>query len=59
MLVEFVKQIGETAFGPTLVVGEQFDEGVENDELGVDAFDGCKETGQVLWEGEGTVAGGV
>src|SRR5262249_49439701 len=59
VLVEFFEQVRETAVGPALTVGECFDEGIDDDEFGVDAFNGFIEAWEILGKGEGTIAGGA
>jgi hypothetical protein len=56
MLIEVSKEMTQALVGPAAGVGEQIDERVENDETGVHAFNSFKETGQILGEGEGTIA---
>ena len=56
VLVEIGEEVTETLVGPALVAREEADEGVEDDEFGVDALDGLREEWEVLWEREGTIA---
>ncbi len=51
-MVEIGEQVAETLFGVTVVTREQMDEGIEDDEFGVDAFDSGEEVGEVFGDGE-------
>ena len=56
VLIEIGEQLTEALVGPAAGVGEQVDEGIEDDEMGVDAVDRFKEAGKIFWEGEGAMA---
>ena len=56
---QVIKEVSETIVGPAAVVGKEIDEGIKNDEAGVDAVDGFKEAGKIMRERKGTIAGGV
>jgi hypothetical protein len=57
-MVEIGEQVAETLFGVTVVTREQVDEGIEDDEAGVDTFDSGEEVGEVFGEGEDARFGG-
>ncbi len=57
-MVEIGEQVAETLFGITVVTREQMDEGIEDDEAGVDAFNGGKEVGEIFRDGEDACFGG-
>jgi hypothetical protein len=50
--VEIVEQMAEALVGSARSAGEEADEGVEDDEAGIDALDGLEEGRGILWEGE-------
>jgi hypothetical protein len=59
VLIEISEQTPQALVGPAAGVGEQVDEGVEDDEIGVDLVDCFKEEGKILWEREGAITGKV
>jgi hypothetical protein len=59
VLIEIGEQLTEALVGPAAGVGEQVDEGIEDDERGVHPVDGRKEARKILREREGAMTGGV
>jgi hypothetical protein len=58
-LVEVDEQVVETFVGAALGTSEHADEWIDDDKMGIDAFDGRPEAGQVFWEREGMMTTGV
>ena len=59
VLIEIGEQLTEALVGPAAGVREQVDEGIEDDEMGVDPVNCFKEAGKILWEREGAMARGM
>ncbi len=57
-VVEVGEEVAETLFGVAIVAGEEMDEGVKDDEAGIDALDGGEEVGEVFGEREDARVGG-
>jgi hypothetical protein len=58
-LIEIYEQMTEVLVGGARLAWEQVDEGIEDDETGVHAFDSLEEGEKIFWEREGTVASRV
>ena len=58
-IVEVEEEVAEAVVGATFVTGQEVDEWVKDDKFGIGVVDGFEEVGEVVWEGEGTVAAGT
>jgi hypothetical protein len=56
VLIEVGEELAQALVGPAAGIGEHVDEGVEDDEIGLDPVDSFKQAGKILWEREGTLA---
>jgi hypothetical protein len=55
VLIEIGEETAQASVGPAAGVGEQVDEGIEDDEMGVHPVDRFEEEGKILWEREGAM----
>ncbi len=58
-LIEVYEQMTEVLVGGARLAWEQVDEGIEDHETGVHAFDRLEEGEKIFWEREGTIASRV
>jgi hypothetical protein len=59
VLIEIGEEPPQALVGPAAGVGEQVDERIEDDEVGVHSVDCFKEAGKILGEREGAITRGV